>query len=377
MHALFARATTVWCVLVMSSAANAAAQRPAALVDLGTAAVRLADTVSVAALAVSPAVRFESPRVIAGVHGTWSQASEGWTTQGGLDLSSVVMRRGRWAAELAGNAGGSAHHDGTRTGQFITSARAHFEARAAGAWIGAGAGRTWDGAAARVIRQGEAGIWRRPELVNATLTMSASVLPTAVDDSLRYTDLLGATSLEGRRFDVEGVIGARLGSRFPAYGGGSRLWGGVNVVSWLRPRVAIVAAAGSYAVDPTQGFPAGRYLSLSLRLAGRPRTSAGEQVENPRSDPVGFEAIPASGGRHTLRVHSPGARRVELMGDFTGWRAVALNPASGGWWTITLPIARGVHQLNTRSNGGEWRAPAGVPTLRDEFGGVVGILTIP
>lgn len=276
-------------------------------------------------------------------------------------------------AELAGSAGGSAHHDGTRTGQAIASARAHVEARDAGAWIGAGAGRTWDGTAARVIRQGELGIWRRP--ASSAMTMSATVLPTTVDDSLRYADLLGATSLESRRAEVAVALGVRLGSRSPAYGGGSRLWGGVNVVAWLRPSVAVVAAAGSYAVDPTQGFPAGRYLSLALRLARHTRTNRGEP--DPVVEPVGFVAAPAGGGRQTLRIRAPGAKKVELMGDFTAWRPVALSPSAGGWWTVTLPMARGVHQLNSRSDGGEWRVPAGLPELRDEFGGVVGILTVP
>jgi hypothetical protein len=89
-----------------------------------------------------------------------------------------------------------------------------------------------------------------------------------------------------------------------------------------------------------------------------------------------FSAYRTGGGRWTLEVHDPAAGRVELMGDFTHWQAVALHRSDEGRWTVTLPIEPGTHRLNLRVDGGAWGVPPGLPILTDEFGGVVALLTL-
>jgi hypothetical protein len=42
-----------------------------------------------------------------------------------------------------------------------------------------------------------------------------------------------------------------------------------------------------------------------------------------------------------------------------------------------MPIAAGVHRLNVRVDGGAWTAPSGTTRAADEFGGEVGIVTVP
>jgi 1,4-alpha-glucan branching enzyme len=86
--------------------------------------------------------------------------------------------------------------------------------------------------------------------------------------------------------------------------------------------------------------------------------------------------VRSSGSRRVFRVFAPGAQRVELSADFTGWEPVALVRGNDGWWTLTRTIAAGTYQVNMRTNGGSWTAPPGLLTTRDEFGGVAGVLKL-
>jgi hypothetical protein len=42
----------------------------------------------------------------------------------------------------------------------------------------------------------------------------------------------------------------------------------------------------------------------------------------------------------------------------------------------TLPIPAGAHEIALRIDGGAWIAPPGLTTIRDEFGGISGLLVI-
>jgi hypothetical protein len=166
----------------------------------------------------------------------------------------------------------------------------------------------------------------------------------------------------------------------------------VSVIDWLASRLAIVASAGSYPVDLTQGYPGGRFVSLALRIASRDTraieraaasTAASVSLSGvPATDAPGeaaasaFEVRTTADNLRTLRVDAPSARSVELSGDFTHWQSVRLTRDSDGWWVVTLPIAPGTYQLNIRLDGGHWAAPPGLLTSTDEFGAIAGILTI-
>jgi len=89
-----------------------------------------------------------------------------------------------------------------------------------------------------------------------------------------------------------------------------------------------------------------------------------------------FTVTTTSGRTRLIRVHAPNAMSVEISGDFTLWQPVAMSRSSGGWWTLQRNLAAGSYEVNVRADGGEWLAPPGLPALRDEFGGVVGVLTI-
>jgi hypothetical protein len=378
-------------VLTLGAAPTpASAQQVTSTLDVGGASLRYADSVSATAAIVSPFVRVDWARATLAASGTASKLGIGdWSTQGALDASVFTPAAGALVGEVGGSAGGSVHRDGTRTGQALAVGRAHVMTARGGAWGGAGGGWTWDGGTWRTVRLGEAGAWAHV----GTATALAAVTPTAVDDTLRYTDATVAVRFDLARAELGASAGVRSGSRLPRFGGSARSWGSASATVWMTDWMGVAAAAGTYPVDLTQGFPGGRYATLSLRLGSR-RVRRGENgrdrawgaADLRRSEGaaalaadgrvLAFETEPARGGGRTLRVHVPNAIAVEIASDFTGWQPTELTRGEGGWWTITLPIARGTHELNVRVDGGAWRVPPGLAAVADEFGGAVGLLVI-
>jgi hypothetical protein len=249
--------------------------------------------------------------------------------------------------------------------------RAHLSADTYGAWIGGGFGTTWDGVTWRSLRQGEGAAWARSG--NASAFVSAT--PVVVDDSIRYTDAQISGALSLPRVDLSASAGFRSGSRLPTLGGTAKSWGSVSVTAWMISRLALVASAGTYPVDLTQGFPGGRFASLGVRFGLRRfQPSTAPVLETmPRKN---FEVRNAGSRTKELRVRSPSASTVEIMGDFTDWRPVSLQSDENGWWTVQLAISPGIHEMNVRINGGSWTVPQGLPRKSDEFGGSVGVLVI-
>ena len=367
---------------------TAAAQRVTSTVDVGGAGIRYADSVSTSAATVGPTIRLDWARATLTGSGTASQLGVGgWSTQGRVDGSLFTPAAGPLVGEALAAAGGSAHRDGTRTGEALALGRAHLMGVYGGLWGGGGAGSTWNDGAWRAVRLAEAGGWARRGLVTAL----ASVAPTAVDDTIRYMDATLALRVDVARVEMSGSIGHRTGEGIPTAAGSARSWGGASVVLWLTDRVGMTAAGGSYPVDATRGFPGGRYASLSLRFgsagarANGQRPASQSELSLPaasRDTPershgvLAFSSESAAGGRRVVRVHAPGARSIEVAGDFTGWQPAALARSRDGWWALVLPVPRGTHQVNVRVDGRSWVVPPGLPSVADEFGGSVGLFIV-
>ena len=58
-------------------------------------------------------------------------------------------------------------------------------------------------------------------------------------------------------------------------------------------------------------------------------------------------------------VRAPGARRVEVKGDFTDWQPLALTASGDGRYRYALGLPPGMHRFNLRVDGGEWGVPGG------------------
>jgi hypothetical protein len=228
---------------------------------------------------------------------------------------------------------------------------------------------------------GEIGAWMKA----GDATLVASSAPTAVDDSVRYTDSQLSAHWSRSSVEIGAEIGLRSGATGAIIGGSGRHWGSIAVTSWIAPRVGMILSGGTYPIDLTQGFPGGRFLTLSLRI----RSSPGREPKDPHESNGGgvaragsgepamtFRALPPSRGLVVIEVTMPGARSVEVSGDFTLWKPVRLTRSPGGVWRISLPMGRGTHQINLRVNGERWLVPPGLTPMTDEFGGAVGLLVV-
>jgi hypothetical protein len=354
------------------SAAIASAQSTRVTLDVSGARMRYADTVDATALSLSPELSARLRRVSFSATGMLSQLGSATTMAGAFDGSVFPSGRGRFTTELELRAGGSHHSDGARTAELLAMGRFHATAVGKGAWLGAGVGRTWDGDWRQILR-GDAGAW----LADGSRLWSLVANPTSVDDSIRYLDAVLSFDRESDRIDVSASVGARAGDRIPTLPANRTLWGGASVVYWMTSSTAIVASAGSYPVDFTQGYPGGRYASLGLRFS--PRRSSISALPAPREQTSSalrrFEAETV-GDSVRLRVLAPDAGTVEISGDFTEWDPMPLQRAADGWWTGTVRVPPGTHQMNVRVNAGNWLVPPGLTPITDEFGVVSGLLVV-
>jgi hypothetical protein len=359
---------------------SAGAQRVTSSLELSGLKLRYADSVDASSVALSPGFGIAGRLASLELGGTFSRFDAGgWAAQGSLTGGVMAPLTRGFAGEVAGWAGGSTHKDGTSTGQAVGTLRGHLLGPRAGGWIGGGAGyvRTSD-ERSNSLRHLEAGGWTRLGRV----TLLGSVSPTAVGDSIRYTDGQVFLRWMAGRVELSGSMGWRWGSRRPTDAGDRSMWGNGNAAVWVMPWLALTASGGSYPLDLTQGFPGGRYGSVGLRITTRSRAASpdwegrhGRELTSPAEFGVSdFEVRPAAAGAWTVRVRAPGARSIELSGDFTGWEPLALTASGDGWWTARLTIPRGTHQVSVRRDGGRWLVPPGLIGVRDEFGGEAGIL---
>lgn len=112
-----------------------------------------------------------------------------------------------------------------------------------------------------------------------------------------------------------------------------------------------------------------RSLHFGLRLAPRFRREKAAL-------PAAIYLAPVGAGSYRVDLRMPNVERVELSGDFTDWKPVALTRTGPALWTVTLPMRAGTHRLNIRVNGGDWVAPPGLVVMRDDFAGEVGVVVV-
>ena len=388
MHCLFdfrparyCRAARLSVGIVALTPSLVAAQRVTPSLEVGAATMRFADSVAASAGSFTPGLTASWARARLTAIGTYTQlANSGWSTQGLVDVSLFTPTAHLVSGELNASSGGSAHWDGTRTAQSIALGRAHVDANSGGIWAGGGLGSAWDGFTMRAMTLGDIGAWTR--IGGATLM--ATLAPTRIGDTLRYLDSELSARWMAAAFELRATGGFRSGDRFPSSRANGNSWGSASILAHVTPYAGIIFSAGTYPIDLAQGFPGGRYVNLSLRLttpSRRPAETQGGLAEvtsdgmpaAPRGI-VSFELATApNGGRRVLRIQAPGAQRVEINGDFTEWKPLALSASGDGWWVAVLSLAPGTHQAMIRVNAGDWEVPPGLLALRDEFGGSVGL----
>ncbi len=194
-----------------------------------------------------------------------------------------------------------------------------------------------------------------------------------VSELHRWAETEAGLSWDGRRLSAAVAVGARLASR----GVPSGSWGSATLALRLSSPLSLVVGAGTasggrFALDGEH-----RFVTLGFRV----RPSFAPSMPDARTTPAaatisGLSVGSVGGSRYQLTVDAPHARRVEITGDFTNWKPLALRRAADGRWTATLDLAVGTHRVNARVDGGSWIAPPGLTTMSDDFAGEVGLLVI-
>jgi hypothetical protein len=357
--------------------ARVAGAQTSAVLDAGGTRAAYGGSESVGALSISPALRIDRSAFSLDAAGTLSRFTESWSAQANITASYFAGAFGPVQGEVEATADGTAQPGAASTGAASGAMRLHLLAERRGLWIGGQVGGASNGAISRSTMAADLGAWGR--IGGATGVLR--VAPSLVGNALRYVDAQAVARVERGRLEMTAALGLRDWSE-PA-SAATTGWGSLNGTFWLGDHLALTLGGGSYPADPAQGFTAGRFVSFGVRLAtGRPTSrqavsSVIDRTLPPIEPPVaeGFRAYQARTGEWTLEVSSPAADRVELMGDFTEWKVVPLRRRADGRWSVTLAIAPGTHRMNLRVNGGAWGVPPGVPVLRDEFSGVVALLT--
>ena len=190
-------------------------------------------------------------------------------------------------------------------------------------------------------------------------------------DTQQWTETEATLLWERRRWSGSLALGGRLPSRGVPKG----VWTSADIAVAFAPSLSLVVGAS---VSPgARYFPASehRYVTLGLRVA--PRFFRSRAMPAPSAPLAAAFTLDSAGmGRFLITVRAPRARRVELSGDFTGWKPVSLRRERGDAWTVTLPLGSGTHRLNIRIDGGAWVAPPGVMTTSDDFAGEVGLIVV-
>jgi hypothetical protein len=368
------RAIAAAALALALAAPHAVRAQGSASLDAGYVSVAYDSAARVDGFTLAPELRYTHDMTTLGVNGAVSIFDEGgWSGQGTLAGSAFTPSFHLMRLELAGVATGSAFQSSLYTGQMLGQARLHLLGEQQGMWLALGGGQSWDGIESRSTVLTGIGGWLRRD--DALLT--ASVSPTAVA-GLRYTDATASLTWTTPSLELSGTFSTRRGDAVVPNG----TWGDASATLWLTRRLAVVTGWGSYAPDPVQTLPGGHYVTLSLRLGTRPVAVPRIHVQRPssvRTYPGSAREIDVrdgNDGERIIHVRVADAERVELMGDFTDWRAVSLVHASGDDWEIALPIAPGTHHVNIRIDGGAWDVPLAMPSVTDDFNGRVGVLIV-
>jgi hypothetical protein len=306
-----------------------------------------------------------------------------WTAQGVM-LASLLGAPGRSARwELAGTAStfGESSELPTVSGELMP--RIRFDRETWGGAFGFGAGTIARDRSLNAFYHGQADAWasagddqllaslsavRRSTALNAVVPSLA--IASTQRRSLSYAD--GGMSWRHERGPLS--FGATAGLRVGLQGiDNVDAWGSAEAMGWIVPQAALVVSLGRTLDDVVRGVPRTRFASLALRISARPHAviATRARVAGPR-----VSAERREDGQQRLDVVVAGARRVELMADFTDWMPIVLDRVDGVW-RLERVVTPGVHRIALRIDGADWIAPANLPHATDDLGGVVGLITIP
>lgn len=178
------------------------------------------------------------------------------------------------------------------------------------------------------------------------------------------SDVAFALLVELPTMSIDATVGRRSGDDVISQG-----WWRVHATIPITAVASIRVGTSRNPADLVLGIPGERATTLGLRVAipdgnGQPPLAVPVVVE--RND----------GQRVRIILTLPGGSSAKLMGEFTGWRPVSLEPLGGGRFAASFFAQPGTYRINVALDGGPWIAPPGMPRIEDGFGGLVGLLTL-
>jgi len=379
------------CLACSAWAAPAAAQLAGTL-DMGAGTYRPDRSIPGGIASIVPSLRYRSgPLELSGI-GVYSDAPAGrWNFQGGTAATLRTPAFGGFHLEATGQAEWTSHYRVRGTTLFSGGVRAYLSpGSGARAWIGRYHGQASALGTRRPLQRSEFGgsatlgsVHLEFSLANTTVdrslmfgpadprgdTLSSSPLPQTGQRQVERVALTDAV-LSGRWRIRSLDFDASFGRRFSRTTAATTIWG-LSASRSIAPSLALVAAAGRSGSDPVTSVPGARYFALGLRLKVGAPVMAPPPAAAARPAAAPFRIGPAVGAAREIVVQAADASGVELAGDFTDWKPVALRPWGEDGWRAVLRIAPGLHRLAIRIDGGAWRAPAGTRAIASEFGGEV------
>jgi hypothetical protein len=274
-------------------------------------------------------------------------------------------------------------------GVFRGEARLHFASPGLGAWMALATERAYGLSGHLMNPLIGFGAWTRRNglVLSLDLEQRAGVLPQAGKRDSAYRASADLAKPEDRllrvaltttratlrwsagRLELESVGGVTLSLlREP------KRWAQGSLTYQVAPEVAMFSTFGSrdpelYLIEPAETPRA----TLGLRMSHW-RSAVLDAPLVARAGAIGWRARQLDNEWWALEVRAPGARLVEVAGDFSRWEPVKLEHVGGDRWETMVALEPGVHQVNVRVDGGAWMPPPGAPTSADGYGGTSGVV---
>ncbi|MDQ8153244.1 MAG: glycogen-binding domain-containing protein [Gemmatimonadota bacterium] len=373
--------------LLIAAFRTAAAQAPDEIrVEAGVAEVRQAGTRSRNAALLGLTWRRTHERVVTTASGSMTAARDSIdTAQGLLAIRYQFARQPHWRVE-SGIAGALFGLNSLSSGgNGATFLRVQHAYGPRGVWAGTAAGVTNRTGTNLQSSAYDVGAWGEYGRTSGTV---AGVVTRSRD-----TDLLAASSLPSRRpvgpyivRDATVTVQQSFAALDLAAVGTLRRGEGVATkvndrammlaaAFYLSPVIALTVSGGRQLADPLRALPDAKFLSASVRVLFLRRDPAVLQIDRYGAI-VLMRGDPDGGATMTIRVLANASARVEAYGSFSAWQPVRMQWVLDAW-ELQVHVPPGPQRVAVRINGSEWRAPANLTKVTDEFGGEAGLVVVP
>lgn len=380
------RGCAVACLL-FAAVKGVAAQAPDEIrIEAGAAEVRQAGTRSRNAALLGVVWRRTRDNVATTASGSMTMARDSIdTAQGLLAVRYQLQKHRRWSIEtgVAGALFSVTQFSGS--GNAAAFVRTHREYGTHGYWAGGAGGVTNRTGTGLRSTSYDAGAWGVYQRTSATFS--------AVSTRSLDTDLLSASSLPSRRpvgayivrdatLGVQQSLAALDLAAIGTMRRGEGVVSGVNdralmlaAALYLSPVVAVTVSGGRQLADPLRALPDAKFVSASVRVLLLRQDPAVRQIN--RYGAIALtRADPSGGATLTIRVLASSSARVEAYGSFSAWQPVQMQWVLDAW-ELRVHLPPGPQRVAVRINGSEWRAPANLTKVNDEFGGEAGLIVVP